>query len=46
MLTPHVSAIQEPDGWSDLVAALMGQNLARFAAGRDLLNVVDAAAGY
>jgi hypothetical protein len=41
-----VSAIQEPDGWWELVAALIGENLARFAAGRDLLNVVDAAPGH
>lgn len=46
VLTPHVSAIQEPDGWWDLVAGLMSENLARFAAGRELLNIVDGTRGY
>jgi phosphoglycerate dehydrogenase-like enzyme len=46
VLTPHVSAIQDPVGWWDLVAGLMSENLARYAAGRELLNTVDAAAGY
>jgi phosphoglycerate dehydrogenase-like enzyme len=46
VLTPHVSAIQDPEGWWDLVAGLMKENLARFAAGRELLNIVDGAAGY
>ncbi len=46
VLTPHVSAINDPPGWWDLVAGLMGENLARYAARRDLLNVVDGAAGY
>jgi phosphoglycerate dehydrogenase-like enzyme len=46
LLTPHVSAIQDPRGWWDLVAGLMSENLARYASGRALLNVVDGAAGY
>jgi phosphoglycerate dehydrogenase-like enzyme len=46
VLTPHVSAIQDPQRWWDLVAGLMSENLARYAAGRELLNVVDGAAGY
>jgi phosphoglycerate dehydrogenase-like enzyme len=46
LLTPHVSAIQDPGGWWDLVAGLMSENLARYATGRALLNVVDGAAGY
>lgn len=46
VLTPHVSAIQDPRGWWDLVAGLMSENLARYARGRALLNVVDGAAGY
>ncbi|SRR6266567_2755598 len=46
VLTPHVSAIQDPEGWWDLVAGLMTENLARYAAGRELLNIVDGAAGY
>ena len=46
VLTPHVSAIQDPKGWWDLVAGLMSENLARYASGRPLLNVVDGAAGY
>ena len=46
VLTPHVSTIQEPDGWWDLVSGLMSENLARYATGRELLNVVDPSAGY
>ncbi len=46
ILTPHVSAIQEPEGWWDLVAGLMRENVARYAAGRELLNLVDGARGY
>jgi phosphoglycerate dehydrogenase-like enzyme len=46
VLTPHVSAIQDPQGWWELVAGLMSENLARYASGRGLLNVVDGAAGY
>lgn len=46
LLTPHVSAIQDPRGWWGLVAGLMTENLARYASGRALLNVVDGAAGY
>src|SRR5262249_46917792 len=39
VLTPHVSAIQDAERWWDLVAGLMGENLARYAAGRELLNI-------
>jgi phosphoglycerate dehydrogenase-like enzyme len=46
ILTPHISAINEPEGWWELVARLMSENLARYAAGRELLNVVNGAAGY
>ena len=46
VLTPHVSAINDPKGWWDLVAGLMRENLARYATGRELLNVVNGAAGY
>ncbi len=46
VLTPHVSAIDEPEGFWQLAAGLMAENLALFASGRDLLNVVDAAVGY
>lgn len=46
VLTPHVSAINDPRGWWDLVAELMRENLARYAAQRELLNVVSGAAGY
>ena len=46
VFTPHVSAIQDPRGWWDLVAGLMSENLARYSNGRELLNVVDGAAGY
>ena len=46
VLTPHISAINDPKGWWDLVAGLMRENLARYAARRELLNVVDGAAGY
>jgi phosphoglycerate dehydrogenase-like enzyme len=46
VLTPHLSAIQDREGWWNLVAGLMTENLARFAAGHELLNVVDGAAGY
>jgi phosphoglycerate dehydrogenase-like enzyme len=46
VLTPHVSAINDPEGWWDRVAGLMRENLARYAAQGKLLNVVDGAAGY
>ena len=46
VLTPHVSAINDPKGWWRLVADLMGENLARYAARRELLNTVNGAAGY
>jgi phosphoglycerate dehydrogenase-like enzyme len=46
VLTPHVSAINDPAGWWDRVAGLMRENLTRYAAGRELLNVVNGAAGY
>ena len=46
VLTPHVSAINDPKGWWNLVAGLMHENLARYAAQRELLNVVNGAAGY
>ena len=46
VLTPHISPINEPRGFWDLVAGLMSENLARYATGRELLNVVDGAAGY
>ncbi len=46
VLTPHVSAINDPKGWWDLVAGLMHENLARYAARRELLNVTSGAAGY
>lgn len=46
LLTPHVSAINDPKGWWDLVAGLMRENLARYATRRELLNVVNGAAGY
>ena len=46
VLTPHVSAINDPQGWWGLVEGLMRENLARYAARRELLNVVNGAAGY
>jgi phosphoglycerate dehydrogenase-like enzyme len=46
VLTPHISAINDPVGWWDLVAVLMTENLRRYAAGRELMNVVNGAAGY
>jgi phosphoglycerate dehydrogenase-like enzyme len=46
VLTPHISAINDPKGWWDLVAGLMRENLARYGAQRELLNVVNGAAGY
>jgi phosphoglycerate dehydrogenase-like enzyme len=46
VLTPHVSAIQDPRGWWGLVGGLMSENLARYASGRALLNVVDGKTGY
>lgn len=46
ILTPHVSAVNDPEGWWDRVAGLMRENLARYAARRELLNVVSGAAGY
>lgn len=46
VLTPHVSAINDPKGFWDLVEGLMRENLARYAARRELLNVVNGATGY
>jgi phosphoglycerate dehydrogenase-like enzyme len=46
VLTPHISPINDPSGWWELVAGLMTENLARYASGRPLVNVVDGAAGY
>jgi phosphoglycerate dehydrogenase-like enzyme len=46
VLTPHVSAINDPVGWWNLVAGLMVENLSRYAGSRELVNVVDGAAGY
>jgi len=46
VLTPHVSAINDPKGWWNLVAGLICENLARYASRRELLNVVNGAAGY
>jgi phosphoglycerate dehydrogenase-like enzyme len=46
VLTPHISAINDPKGWWDLVAGLMRENLARYGARRELLNIVSGAAGY
>jgi phosphoglycerate dehydrogenase-like enzyme len=44
IVTPHISGGME-DYWTPLVA-LFADNLRRFAAGRELLNVVDKRAGY
>jgi phosphoglycerate dehydrogenase-like enzyme len=44
IITPHTSGSME-DYWTPLVA-LFSENLRRFEAGRDLLNVVDKLAGY
>jgi phosphoglycerate dehydrogenase-like enzyme len=46
VLTPHVSAINDPKGWWGLVVGLMRENLARYAARRELMNTVNGAAGY
>ena len=46
VLTPHISAVNDPPGWWDLVGALVFENLTRYAAGTPLLNIVDGAAGY
>ena len=44
IVTPHTSGSMQ-DYWTPLVA-LFSENLRRFAAGRDLVNVVDKVAGY
>jgi phosphoglycerate dehydrogenase-like enzyme len=44
IVTPHLSGSME-DYWTPLVA-LFAENLRRFAAGRELINVVDKKAGY
>ncbi len=44
LLTPHVTAVSR--GFWRRETALLEENLARFAEGRPLLNVVDRAAGY
>jgi phosphoglycerate dehydrogenase-like enzyme len=44
IITPHTSGAMQ-DYWTPLVA-LFSENLRRFEAGRDLVNVVDKAAGY
>jgi phosphoglycerate dehydrogenase-like enzyme len=44
LITPHTSGFR-PDHW-DAAVALFADNLRRFEAGRDLINVVDKAAGY
>jgi phosphoglycerate dehydrogenase-like enzyme len=46
VLTPHISPVNDPRGFWNLVAGLMSENLARYSAQRELLNVVNAAAGY
>lgn len=46
VLTPHVSGISDPDRFWDLVIPLMTENITRYAAGRELLNVTDGRAGY
>jgi len=46
VLTPHVSAINDPKGWWALVAGLMRENIERYATRRELLNTVNGAAGY
>ena len=46
VLTPHVSGNNDPvAGWVAL-AALMTENLRRYATGRELVNVVSASRGY
>jgi phosphoglycerate dehydrogenase-like enzyme len=44
LITPHSAGVR-PDHW-DAVTDLFAENLRRFTAGQDLLNVVDKAAGY
>lgn len=44
LITPHSAGIR-PDHW-DAVTGLFAENLRRFTAGQDLLNVVDKLAGY
>ena len=44
LITPHTSGFR-PDHW-DVMTDLFAQNLRRYDAGRELLNVVDKRAGY
>jgi phosphoglycerate dehydrogenase-like enzyme len=44
LITPHTSGFR-PDHW-DAAVALFADNLRRFEAGRDLVNIVDKEAGY
>ncbi len=44
LITPHMAGFR-PDHW-DAVVDLFSENLRRFEAGRELLNVVDKRAGY
>jgi phosphoglycerate dehydrogenase-like enzyme len=46
ILTPHVSGANDPSGGWDALAALMGENLSRYASKRPLLNVADPRTGY
>ena len=44
LITPHMAGFR-PDHW-DAVTDLFAQNLRRFDAGQELLNIVDKTAGY
>lgn len=46
VLTPHVSAMNDLEGWWVRVAPLVIENLRRFAAGENLINEVSGPAGY
>lgn len=46
LVTPHLAGARGPKAfWPDAVQ-LLAENLRRYAAGRELLNVVDAKRGY
>ncbi len=46
VITPHVSAINDPQEWWVRVAPLVIENLRRFADGRELLNATSGSSGY
>jgi phosphoglycerate dehydrogenase-like enzyme len=46
IITPHLAGVGGPDAFWPSAARLLAENLRRYAAGEQLLNVVDPARGY